>query len=356
NGAAIDTPSRFDDARQASRGGVPLRLIVSRGSSTGPGTMSIELTPRPLPVESDPVLDVRYGVVGGPGHRQRTIVTRPAGAPGKLPSLILVPWLSCSSVEVLGSRQAGMNRLLAGILRNSGFLTMRVEKPGVGDSEGRCSQTDLAAEMAGERAALAQLRSHSSFDPDRMFVIGMSLGGGRAPLLVQGEKVRGYVSIVGVVKTWFEHMMELERRRLALSGKTAAEINSAMRGYAEMYTEYLVRGKTPGEAIRLRPQLAPLWYDEPAHQYGRPAAFYVQLEALNLEAAWQHVAAPTLVIGGEYDWIMSPDDHDRIAALVNGNTPGAATVIRWPRASHELVQYASRQAAFDEDGGTFDDA
>jgi hypothetical protein len=62
------------------------------------------------------------------------------------------------------------------------------------------------------------------------------------------------------------------------------------------------------------------------------------------------------IIAGEYDWIMSPDDHDRIAALVDHNTPGAATLVRWPRASHELEQFASRKAAFDEVGGRFDDA
>ena len=53
---------------------------------------------------------------------------------------------------------------------------------------------------------------------------------------------------------------------------------------------------------------------------------------------------------------MSPDDYDRMVTLVNRNTPGAATLVRWPRASHEMLQYASREAAFNEESGTFDDA
>ncbi|HWM85849.1 MAG TPA: alpha/beta hydrolase [Kofleriaceae bacterium] len=352
DGVRVDSPSRFGDARRASRAGVPVRLSVTRGRRSLP----ITFAPRAVPLESEPGLEIVYDAVTGRLGRQRVIITRPARATGKLPSLILVPWLSCSSVEVLGRPADGMNRLLAGILRESGFLTMRVERPGVGDSQGACSRADLAAEMAGERAALARLQAHPSFDPDRLFVVGMSLGGGRAPLLASGVKVRGFVSVVGVVKTWFEHMMEIERRRLVLSGKPPAEVNRAMRGYATLYAEYLNRGKTPGRVVRENPRLAPLWEDEPAHQYGRPAAYYQQVQALDLEAAWHGVSAPTLIVAGDYDWIMSQDDHDRIAELVNRNRPGAATLVRWPRASHELKQYRSRKAAFDDEGGTFDDA
>jgi pimeloyl-ACP methyl ester carboxylesterase len=354
NGVRTDTPSGFGDARRASRGGSPVVLSVERDGKA----REIKFTPPPLALETDPALDIRYGfITTGSGFRQRTIITRPANATGKLPSLILVPWLSCASVEVLNKSAEGMDRLLAGILRDSGFLTLRVEKPGVGDSEGPgCSRTDLKTEMAGILLALEQLKAHPDFDPDRLFVMGMSLGGGLAPLVGDGEKVRGFVSIVGVVKTWFEHMMEIERRRLTLSGKSPGEVNDALSGYAELYTEYLIRGKTPEQVITERPALKSLWYDEPLHQYGRPAAFYSQLQTLNLEAAWQKVAVPTLIVAGEYDWIMSQDDYDIMAGLVNRNAAGAATLVRWPRASHELVQYASREAAFNEEGGTFDDA
>jgi pimeloyl-ACP methyl ester carboxylesterase len=354
NGVKASSPSAFLDARRATRGGKPVSLVVQRSNDE----LRLTFTPRPMALEADPALRIDYGAVTTPaGYRQRTLITHPVQATGKLPSLLLIPWLSCAPVEVLNRTPSGMDRLLAGILRESGFLTLRVEKPGVGDSEGpACSQTDLATEMAGERAALEQLKAHPSFDPDRLFILGMSLGGGRAPLAGQGENVRGYVSIVGVVKTWFEHMMAVERRRLTLSGKSPAEVNEAMRGFAELYTEYLVRGKTPGEVIRANPSLRPLWEDEPAHQYGRPALFYTQVQALNLESAWQKVKVPTLIVAGEYDWIMSQDDYERMAALVNANVPGGATLLRWPRASHELEQFPSREAAFKEEGGTFDDA
>ena len=365
NGAPADSESHYYDARRATRGAVPVVLTIDRGGKA----REVRFTPRPLPLEVDPALDIAYSSIAiAGGSRLRTLLTRPkshagasahtdTAAPNKLPSLILIPWLSCASVEVLNKSATGMDQLLAGILRDSGFLTMRVERPGVGDSEGPpCSQTDLKTEIAGELLALEQLKSQPDFDPERLFVLGMSLGGGLAPLVAQEEKVRGFVSVAGVVKTWFEHMMEIERRRLTLSGKTPTEVNDAMSGYAQLYTEYLIRGRTPGEVIEERPELKPLWSDEPGTQYGRPASYYTQLQTLNLESAWQNVKVPTLIVAGDYDWIMSADDYDRMAALVNHNTEGAATLVRWPRASHEMLQYESRQAAFNEEGGTFDEA
>lgn len=51
------------------------------------------------------------------------------------------------------------------------------------------------------------------------------------------------------------------------------------------------------------------------------------------------------------DWIKSHDGYNRVAALVNANSPGAVR----PRASQELQQYVSPRAAFNEEGSTFDE-
>jgi hypothetical protein len=82
----------------------------------------------------------------------------------------------------------------------------------------------------------------------------LSNGGGFAPLVPQEEKVRGYVVAGGWSKTWFEHMLELERRRLKLGGKKPGEVTDAIKGYAEFYTDYLRRKMTPREILKVTHQ------------------------------------------------------------------------------------------------------
>lgn len=76
--------------------------------------------------------------------------------------------------------------------------------------------------------------------------------------------------------------------------------------------------------IERPPEWKPFWYDAPDGQYGRPAAFYQQLQALNLGEAWQNVTVPVLVLRGTADKIMSDTDARALAENVNRAHPGSA--------------------------------
>src|SRR6185503_9724068 len=131
----------------------------------------------------------------------------------------------------------------------------------------------------------------------------------------------------------------LERRRLKLSGKKPGEVSDSMKGYAEFYTDYLRRKMTPGEILKAKPNLSPLWDDDLEHQYGRPASFFHQLQDLNLSAGWEKVEARVLVMHGEYDWIMSRDDHELIAEIVNSKQAGRARFIELPQTDHLFMTF-----------------
>lgn len=348
NGRAVRTSADFARELRKLRAGDHLALQLERA---GRGKLQLDGILPGTPREEIPGADVIYDSVrDSRGHRLRTIITKPAGAREKLPVVFVAGWLSDDSVEAPADTKDSACLAFRGLAAMPNFATMRMDKPGVGDSEGDCDETDFDTELSGYRAAFDSLSRFDFIDTDRVFILGVSNGGGFAPLVPstdsEAKRVRGYVTVGGWAKTWFEHMLEIERRRLTLSGKLPAEVNDAMKKAVSFYERYLISAKTPGEVLRQNAELKSVWMGDDGHQYGRPAAFYHQLQRLNLEQAWSKVAVPTLAMHGEFDWIMSRDDVEKIAGYVNANAPGKAQFMEVPQMGHTFQHFASMQAAF----------
>lgn len=301
--------------------------------------------------EPIPNAHVFYADVPFYGYILRSIVTRPANATGKVPLVFVVGWLSCDSVEQPKGPEDGFVQMVWDIASRSGMATYRVDKPGVGESGGpKCEDTDFKTELAAYRAAFQAAKQLPFVDATRVYVLGFSNGGGFAPLVPGvSDTVRGYVVCSGWYETWYEHMIEHERRRLALAGATAAEVNTKLKGFERFYDLYLNEKLTPAQVEERDPSLKGLWYDEPTRQYGRPAAYYQQLQALNLAEAWSTVNAPVLAIHGGFDWVMSAGDSPMLVAALNRKHPGAAEFVEWPGADHVLLIHDAPEKAFHHD-------
>jgi pimeloyl-ACP methyl ester carboxylesterase len=280
--------------------------------------------------------DVLYDWVSNSrGDKLRTFITRPKGMTGKVPVIFFVGWLSCDSVEYPKGETDGFGAFILRVIDQSGYATVRMDKPGVGESQGTaCDKSDFQGELEGYQAAFDSIRRYDFIDPDRIFLVGMSNGGGVAPLVARKHPVRGFVAMVSWGRTWYEHMLDLERRRLTQEGKSPAEVNDAMKAFAQFYDDYLIRRMTPGEVLGQHPEWKSLWYDSADGQYGRPAAFYQQLQGLNLGRAWQEVNAPVLVIHGSEDEFMSRSDSQAIAENVNRVHPGQARFVEIEGMTH----------------------
>jgi pimeloyl-ACP methyl ester carboxylesterase len=325
-------------------------------------TASAEVLPRKTsaPRESYSNVDVIYDSVTAPDRKRlRTIITKPRNAKGKLPVIFVAGWLSCDSVEAPAGTKDDSGLVFRGLAQLPEFSLFRMDKQGVGDSEGVCAETDFESELAAYRAAFRALKNYDFIDTTRVYILGISNGGGFAPLIPESEpehaQVRGYLSVGGWVKTWFEHMLEIERRRFALMGRSPGEINDRMKGAATLYHEWLIKDRPVGEILKDQPQLADLWPEgkDHAHLYGRPLAFYQQLQKLNLAAAWSHVNVPTYVLRGVFDWIMSREDSELIAAYVNKNGD-LASFYEIPNTGHTFQHYLSLADAFKGKSAPFD--
>src|SRR5206468_10138268 len=169
-------------------------------------------------------------------------------------------------------------------------------------------------------------------------------------------QVRGYSTVGGWVKAWFDRMGDIERRRFALMKKAPGEVTERMKGAATLYYEWLIEGRSVPDIVKERPDLAELWPEgkDQAHLYGRPLKFYQDLQKLNLAAAWSQVKVPALILHGQFDWIMGREDSELIAQIVNANIPGAARFIEVPEMGHGGQHYLSMADAFAGKQAPFD--
>jgi len=312
------------------------------------------------PRESYPNADVIYDSITTPdGKRLRTIITKPRDAKGKVPVIFVAGWLSCDSIEAPVGTKDESGLVFRGLAQLPEFALFRTDKQGVGDSEGVCAETDFDSELAGYRAAFRALKNYDFIDTKKIYILAISNGGGFAPLVPESDaeqrQVRGYISVGGWVKTWFEHMLEIERRRFVLMGKSPGEVNDRMKGVATLYYEWLIKGRSVDDILKEQPPLADLWPEgkDHAHLYGRPLGFYQQLQQLNLAAAWSRVKVPTYVLRGAFDWIMSRNDSELISAYVNKNGD-LASFYEIPNTGHTFQHYLSLADAFKGKSAPFD--
>lgn len=328
---------------------LPANKIIDVDIIRGDKPLALKIELKPVPFEVHDKTNVEYGWLMHQGDQLRKMITVPKAATlEKYPAILLVQWLSCGTVEIPGDPADGMDYVIKSFANNPNYIFYRIDKSGVGDSRGTpCNEMSARKEIAAYRMALDDLKNRNDVDTTHIYILGLSLGASLAPVVGEKQGIAGYLVSGGTTKTWFEHMLEFERNRLTLSGVPNAEVNEKMRAFTEFYYCYLFKKMTPEQIIQQFPEYRDIWYDDPRHQFGRSVEFYQQLQELDFQNVWSKVRVPALVLYGEYDWVMSLEDHQSIAEWVNGN--GQFTLL--PKTSHLLTIHPTLLDAFEENEG-----
>jgi dienelactone hydrolase len=342
-----------------AHGALLLILLVSAPPPVDCATRMLGDLPRVdnRPLESLPGIDTEYGVLrAADGVRLRTIVTRPTGTSGRLPAVLFVQWLSCDTIELKADARDGWSTMLRELITRSGMLWQRIDKAGVGDSQGpACSSLDYETELAHHRLALRQLLARPDVDPRRVVIFGASMGSNMAPLIAADQDVAGVAVWGGGATTWYERTLRFERSALDLGETDPARLAAEINARAAFLTRYLLEGQTPAAIASRDPELGKVWSrlvgTSGDTQYGRALAFHQQAQRQNWAGAWARVRGPVLVLYGEYDWFESRDAVALIADIVNRQRAGAATLKVVPGLDHHFMRYATRNDAYAERGG-----
>jgi pimeloyl-ACP methyl ester carboxylesterase len=289
--------------------GVPLYFVVERGGER----LELADEVRPLPAEVFHDGDVVLDEVEGPGGNLRAIFTVPR-TPGPHPLVYFLPGAAWRSMEFPLEPDHPV-RVLMGALTSAGFATLRLDRSGVGDSDGpHCAEVGFLSELAGYRAGLVLIARQPFVRRDAVSFLGHSLGGMVAPLLASDPEANVLPKAIAVFGTsaapWHECMLASARRSLALLGFSGDRLEDAVALIAELQELVFLQGLTPAEAFDARPHLwnVPIDSYSGDRAFGRTVKFYQELQAQDLRTAWRSITGPVLALHGAHDWVTSMDD------------------------------------------------
>ena len=343
NDHKIANPDDFVATVIRLRAGDSVTIHFVRGRAAQ--TKQVALKPRPY--ESSPDAETLYKSVTVDGSLRRVVVTVPKNE-GRHPAVLYITGIGCFSQES-ANLLSTETKLLYGLTR-AGFVTMRVEKSGIGDSQGPPCMSpvvDLRAEVRGYVAGLKALKQYPFVDPNQVFIIGLSIGGVEAPLVAEQLPVKGLVVINTVAKPFLEYLTDTRRRQNLLRHIPFDEMERRLRLNEQCNQRLLIERQTPEQLLKEMPACGDFI------AYPAPYTYMQQWAALNLAEEWKKVDAPVLVVYGTSDYISTIADDPYLADIINGFHPGRATLKAVPGMDHYLTKASSMEESMKRTTGLY---
>ena len=215
---------------------------------------------------------------------------------------------------------------LAQHLVDAGFVVVRYDKRGVGQSGGRAESATIADYAEDARSVLSWLERQKGIDKDRIGVVGHSEGALAAMLL--GGKERGKVKAIALLAgpSTDGATVVLEQQRLLLS---KMPIDDAQRAEKVALQEKINAAVIKGTGWNDLPEAARRVADTP---------WFYSFLTFDPGKAMNDTRQPMLIVQGELDTQVQPYHADKLAELARARrTKAAVEVVTVPGVNHLLV-------------------
>lgn len=270
------------------------------------------------------------------GFNLAATITRPKTASGRLPAVILVSGSGADDRDgfALGIPTIGQ---LAGALADAGFLAVRYDKRGYGQSGGRAESATINDYGEDVRAVLRWLSRRDDVDPKRVALAGHGDGVWVALLAAAREKkFAAVVSLAGPASTGAELVLEQQQRALDRLQLTPAERDKRIALQKQIQTAVLTGRGWEAVPPEIRKQADTPWFQS--------------LLAFNPSKVLEDVRQPLLFVHGEVDRQVPVAHADRLAALAREESDSKSVevvIVRGvnhllvPAATGEISEYAT---------------
>lgn len=351
NGESIDVVADFKKGKLSTlKAGDKVQYEVWRNNKK----VSLEGIALQRPPEKGEGLTYEYGAVKYQDGLIRSLISKPEKATTKLPAVLFIQGYTCSpNVDLDASHP--YKRLTDG-LSKGGYVVMRIEKPGMGESKGTppCGEIDFVQETEAFENALLLLKQRSDVDSNQIYIWGHSMGGLIAPVLAARHSwVSGCIVYGTVASIWSEYLLRMNRSQAAGFGLSPVLIEQNQRLVQKAIHEVFVLQKAPTTVAQQEPTLKSVlqsslgWNEKDNTLFTRSVAFNHTLEQLSVAEKWSQVSGRVLAIYGEAD-IEAIDESGAkaVADIVNYYHPGNGRFYLLPQTDHSFAKVGSIKDGF----------
>ena len=267
------------------------------------------------------------------GFSLAATLSNPADKSGRLPAVILVSGSGPTDRDetVAGIAVFGQ---LADALANAGFMVLRYDKRGVGQSGGRTESATLVDYAEDVRAAARMLSDRKDVDPRRIALVGHSEGGSLALIAASKEKRLAAIAL------------------LAAIGTTGAELNLYQVTHALERANRPESERTATLDLQRRIQDAVMtgkgWETIAVPENVRRQAdtpYFQSVLTFDPERVMKDVSQPIFILQGALDTQVPPNHADKLEAFAKQRKRGGPVdLVRVPGVNHLLVPAVTGEA------------
>jgi pimeloyl-ACP methyl ester carboxylesterase len=259
------------------------------------------------------------------GFNLGATMTRPSGAtlPARLPAVVL---LAGSGANDRDGTAAGIPIIgqIAGALADAGFLVVRYDKRGYGQSGGRAESATLSDFAEDARAVVNWLRRRDDVDDDRIAVIGHSEGAMVALTAASRERrIAAVGAIAAPSVTGAELILEQQQYALEQMKAPPAERGEKVALQQKIQQAVLTGRGWEGIPPEVRRQADTPWFQS--------------LLAWDPREVIEDIDQPLLVVHGQLDRQVPVAHADRLANLAQAESDSRAVEVVIVRGVNHLL-------------------
>lgn len=292
------------------------------------------------PLETSLNFDIDYSSFQVGGYNVRTIITTPKQSGSKsqqFPVILFIQGIKCDSIDYPFNNNHPYKKLLYEFTE-LGYITVRIERFGSGDSEGPYPEDmTFSEELKLFDEAITYASQIDYVDSSRIYLFGYSMGGFIAPIIASNHlhDIKGIIVFGTFFSKFSEYCIKNLIRQHRLKGLDKVTIQDQVLELSDLLNLLLNKKYTPNQIIRKKPSYEKFFSYE-KYIFGHNYTYFQELEDIVIANYWNKINISVIIIAGKNDFVIDYQDHINLFKFLYNKNRNKSIRMLTPNVDHNF--------------------